>query len=851
MGKYLLLIAFLFLSITGYEQSHGLQFSSHEVVPEQRTSLDITSKEPLCLTDDTEISFDFNFTPNHHTYFGYIIRLITNKNQNIDIVYNQKRLNFNFVIGEDFSFVFKIDSAHLYNEWNHCNIRFDKKKQMVFFYLNNQVICKQAFSFADDICCKVYFGTNDYGGFKTVDIPPMRLKDVKILQGKDQQRFYPLADLSGNQTQDIIGKSTATVKNPHWITPKHQNWEQVRSFETAATASIAFDKNNEVLYIVSRDSLYQLSLKNGYFSGTKLSKSRRNLPPGNQSVFDPAGKQLYNFYIDEKKVSAYLPGSESWTENFNMTALTEYWQANKFISTVDTALYIIGGYGQLQYKNIVYKYHFKNKKWEQITPKGDFFMPRYLAALGTNAATDTAYIIGGYGSNSGDQTISPKYNYDLMAYSVKDSSFKKIYHLNVPNQQFCFANSLILAPGTNDFYSLIYPIDRFNSSLQLIKGSLLSPTYELVGNSIPYAFHDIESFADLFYCPGSQKLVAVTLFSSKNKITSVKVFTLDFPPNSLNTNKEVTNKKSSSLPNLILVSVVIIAVALFLIIRKRKAGSVATKQEPVIATDVDLSKVMPTVVETATPIAETNEDVSVQYSVLLFGQFEVIDKNGVDITRQFTPLVKELFLLIVIYTFKDGKGISSEKLYEMLWGDKSVKDARNNFSVNMVKLKVILDKIGEYQIAKQSGRWKFEILNNSIKIDYQDFIEFKTQKSITDKTYISHLYDIISRGAFLPDTDYDWLDELKSGITSFVVDAVLKYLFVANIQTEAEWIIKLSNSIFHFDQLNEEALGYKCRSLVSLGRHGMAKDAYLKFIKEYKENYGQEFEKSFSTIIGH
>ena len=133
MGKYLLLIAFLFLSITGYEQSHGLQFSSHEVVPEQRTSLDITSKEPLCLTDDTEISFDFNFTPNHHTYFGYIIRLITNKNQNIDIVYNQKRLNFNFVIGEDFSFVFKIDSAHLYNEWNHCNIRFDKKKQMVFF----------------------------------------------------------------------------------------------------------------------------------------------------------------------------------------------------------------------------------------------------------------------------------------------------------------------------------------------------------------------------------------------------------------------------------------------------------------------------------------------------------------------------------------------------------------------------------------------------------------------------------------------------------------------------------------------------------------------------------------------
>jgi hypothetical protein len=31
----------------------------------------------------------------------------------------------------------------------------------------------------------------------------------------------------------------------------------------------------------------------------------------------------------------------------------------------------------------------------------------------------------------------------------------------------------------------------------------------------------------------------------------------------------------------------------------------------------------------------------------------------------------------------------------------------------------------------------------------------------------------------------------------------------------------------------------------------MARDAYLKFTKEYKENYGLEFERSFSAIIGH
>jgi hypothetical protein len=35
-----------------------------------------------------------------------------------------------------------------------------------------------------------------------------------------------------------------------------------------------------------------------------------------------------------------------------------------------------------------------------------------------------------------------------------------------------------------------------------------------------------------------------------------------------------------------------------------------------------------------------------------------------------------------------------------------------------------------------------------------------------------------------------------------------------------------------------------------LGRHGLAKDAYQKFTKEYKENYGQDFEKSFGDVTG-
>ncbi len=253
MGIYYVLLGWLLLfSGIANCQSHGLQFSSYEVVPEKRTALNVTSSEPLCLSDNTQIAFDLNFTPNFETYFGYIVRIITTNKQNIDIVYNQRLRNFNFVIGELFSSVFKVDSSKLFGDWSCCNIRFDKKSQQVFFYLNGIFICKAKFNFTNATCCNIFFGINDFEGFKTIDVPPMRIKDVAIKEGKNQRYFFPLSESSGNMAEDIVEKKLATVKNPVWIKPKHQNWQKAFSFKTTATASVAFDKKREILYVVSK-----------------------------------------------------------------------------------------------------------------------------------------------------------------------------------------------------------------------------------------------------------------------------------------------------------------------------------------------------------------------------------------------------------------------------------------------------------------------------------------------------------------------------------------------------------------------------------------------------------------------
>ncbi|ULT26745.1 hypothetical protein KUH03_07900 [Sphingobacterium sp. E70] len=52
-----------------------------------------------------------------------------------------------------------------------------------------------------------------------------------------------------------------------------------------------------------------------------------------------------------------------------------------------------------------------------------------------------------------------------------------------------------------------------------------------MGNPIPFDFHDIRSFADLYYAPKSKSFVAITLFyDDKTDLTKASIYTLMGPP---------------------------------------------------------------------------------------------------------------------------------------------------------------------------------------------------------------------------------------------------------------------------------------------------------------------------------
>jgi two-component SAPR family response regulator len=839
--------AVLLIQINGFCQSYGLTFGSHETVLEKRTSLDISPDDSICFSKNFELGFDINYLPNHHTYFGYILRIISNGNNNIDLIYHQKSHTFRVTSGESFSDInFTIDSPRLYQDWNRIVLKFNLENQTLAFEVNSKKAgtCNIPLNFR---CFKFLWGANDYQKYKTRDIPPMQIKDIRIYENNSLKHYWPLNELSGTTSMDSVTKQTAKIKNPIWIRPKYQKWELASTFTLGGYAGVAFDPKTDKIYISGSDSLavFEINTEKGLVEW--IPGKHENLRVGHQTIFDSSSGRLVDFFIDQKKVVPYNFSNNRWESDFEDGKITEFWHANKFISYPDSSLYVIGGYGQLRYKSMVQRYSFLTKKWDTLKTSGDTSPPRYLSALGRDPGGKYVYIVGGYGSQTGDQMLDPHNFYDMFRYNIPEKSFKKLYTLKPVQNQFTFANSLVIDPKTNNYYGLIYPNDSSSSNLQLIKGSLNDSSFQLLGNAIPFMFHDIESFVDLYYSPISNKLVTVVLNYSRSdeteKKTTVKIYSVNFVPEPMEIVRGDDGTEGHR--TILWISIglgLLVLLGLYAIRRKKRFGIV-----PAGALQ-SISGMEPHTINGLSVFQNSGEK-EIHSSIFLFGQFQVFDKDGHDISGLFTPLLKELFLVVCINTIRQGRGITSEMLNERLWHDKSEKDAKNNRSVNIAKLKTILEKVGNCTINKEAGSWQFQVMDDHIYIDFRNFYSIIQHHQHPSKEDVRHLIDIIKRGSFLYLTEYDWLDNIKSEISNAVIDFCVRYIKEHGISHEPDFIIEITNCIFHFDHLNEEALAYQCKSLINLKRLTLANNIYLKYAKEYKDIYGAEFTKSFNETI--
>lgn len=854
-------ILFLFIVLISNQQaagqSYGLGFAGNEAVYDKRTGLDLSPGKTFCFKGNFELNFDLTFFTSQENYFGYICRIIANDRDNIDLLFDSRLGNnhrhFRVVTGEQYSHIsFFVDSTHLFGAWNKIRLRFDVNNQTLTLFMGDYSF-REKIRLPENGCYKILFGANDYKDFKTTDVPPMKIRDVQLSEGKKTVYHWPLDESDGLTAAEIIQHRDAAIVNPIWMKKLHTDWQPLQTFSIGGPASIAFDPQTERLYVMGVDTMLTYSVALKKLSAGTYSTGPHSLLNGNQSLYDTLHHNILNTSVDDHTLAPLNLPAAAWdTSEIKTVPETNYLSFNKYYSPADTSVYLFGGYGHFQYKNSVQRYHIPAHTWEELPSGGTVFTPRYLSALG--GTMNGAYIMGGYGSMSGQQLLNPRNFYDFIYFDAAKHTFKKLYELKVTDEDFVFANSLVINEATQTYYALIFPKHKYNSTLQLIKGSLKEPVFTRVGNEIPYLFQDIRSFADLYYCPASKRLLAVTLLYNGTR-TDVNIYSLYTPPLAI----EATSPVSSGTGRRALIAGIITALLLTGGLIWRKTGKRIKRQEKdknIPAERVKSPAIAPAEQPLPVILPEeiTGEPVTVathKNTVLLFGDLQIYDEEGQDITKSFTPLLKELFLILLLYTLRWERGISPEKLNELLWFGKSSESARNNRAVNIAKLKAILEKVQGCTVTKETGYWKLNTDKTLVHIDYQDYLDIVERKKERekDKDQIMRLAAIIRRGSFLSNVEYEWLDKFKSEISNGIIDACLDYAASVDVSTEAEFLVQLTDYVFYFDPVNEEAMTIKCRAFAHLGKHSLARNTYDSFCREYNTLYGEAFAKEFNSIL--
>lgn len=838
--KNTLLLIFTLFVWTGYSQESledGLFFLSREVIKDKRTSLNLTPEKPIRLEKGFVMEFESNFRQKDG-YYGNIFKIVGDKEFNIDLISNFE-LGLN---SKDANFLLIVNNAILYtyqwkdipkggvNKWMKFKLEIDHSNSTISLSINGEKRSRKVKKLSDLKNYEIVFGKSNLKNFVTTDVCPMSIKHIQISEDKKLIKNWILGKhLKNNKVYDEIDNDLAETNNPIWLLDQHLYWNKTIKLHFNNLLGTTQDQKTGRVFFIDQKAVYVYSLKNQVMD--TLNYSNSPFPcQGNTFIYNENTNEIWSYSFDKNLISRFNFTNASWSSNETECIEPNFWHHNKMISPKDGSLITFGGYGHYKYKNSFKTINPKNEIWQSFD-KNNTIDPRYLSASGI-LNKDKFLVFGGYGSKSGNQAINSHGFYDL--YTVDFDGFKTRQlwkKTSLDQAPFVPIGSMVIDSKSDHFYALIYDNNNFNTTLKLARFGINEFEMTLFPDTIPYKFLDIKSNGSLFLDSNSSKMYALTLNEG-----NVNLFSLSYPP--LLAADVFQNEPFSFRSNiyLVLISLLIIPLGLFLIIRKARKGNKTKKvKETFIESKIEI--------QTEQPIHNKIRT----SAIYLFGGFEVFDKEGKDITAQFTPTLKQLFLLILLSRAKNEKGITSHKVIENLWYDKSENSARNNKNVNTSKLKLLLEKIGDVEISNENTYWTIQFGEN-VFCDYLYVNKFlsRVKADSNDEKKIVEFLNIISAGEICPDVQNEWIEPYKVDIGNRIIDG-LDYL--SKNQKNLSVLELIANTILKYDPLNEEAIIIKCKSLYSMGKKGLAKQSYDDFCKEYLNLLDAKFNVSFKDII--
>ncbi|MDP4239698.1 MAG: hypothetical protein Q8904_09565 [Bacteroidota bacterium] len=838
------LFALLSTSLDMYGQndqySTGLFFSSHEEILDKRTSLCLTPDRSFVFNKSFSIEFDAKFRKGDG-YYGLICRLIGDKSTNIDLISNlgSEKANFWLVVKDVIPLSYKLAEIPkgAFNSWIKIRMDIDMQNSKISVSFNGNKKEKTVKGISGLHDFEITFGACKNLKFLNADVSPMTIKDIVILNHNNKIfREWKLSKHSINEVYDEVATAKATVSNGRWLADKHIKWEKLKSLKVSHLIGIAKDEQEGVIYLIGQKYLLSYSVPTDKIDTIYYANGCPYNNYYNYFIFNSSSQQIWSYDFASSLINKFDFKNRSWEQSNFSYKEPDYAHHNKVISPVNGNLITFGGYGHYKYKSQFNIYDLSTNNWRQIDASNGI-PPRYLSASGLDG-NGHWLIFGGYGSKSGRQEVSPEFYYDLYSVDLKNYHVKKLCTYEVPAVPFVPCEGLVKKPNSNFFYTLFYNPDNFTSSLRLARFSTNDSKYTLYPDSIPYNFSDKESWCTFFLHEKSSTILAATAHKS-----DVEIYSLAYPPL---LKSEVIQPAVSGRRWIVglMVLVIFTGIICFLLIifnRKKIQKKLHSLDIPFVASEGDKN-----MASFEIPKRKSKS------SIYFLGGFQVFDREGNDITASFTPTLKQLFAIILLNTVKNGRGIYTNKLDEILWFDKSDNSARNNRNVSISKLRGLLEKVGNMvDIDQESSYWRVKM--DGIYSDYMELTsmseKFKHSDSGLTEAEILRFVQVAYQGELLPDFKIDWLDEFKADFSNLVLDTLSEFTTQPDVKKNHYLLNHIAECILKFDTTNEEAIVLKCTTLYKLGKKGLAKTAYDSFVREYYILLGTNYPVSFKDII--
>ncbi|MDR1938659.1 MAG: hypothetical protein LBQ73_09230, partial [Tannerellaceae bacterium] len=836
-SPYILLIAFLYLYtpyLSGQNDSlTGLYFSSYEVVQEKRTSLDLSPGASFRLSGRFSLAFDIQFRRDDG-FYGYIFRAIGDERTNIDFVSNLASDTSNFwLVYKDqtlLSYNWEDIPSIAYNQWVSVRFDFDLDHSRLLFSMNGK---EQEVSVPGLSLLKTFhlvFGACRLNAFHSTDVCPMSVKDVRLYKDDRLFRQWALGEHNRDKVYDKIAGAEASVDNPVWLIDKYIKWRKLKDIHIDRLLGITADTAVSRLFFVNDKAVYSLLLHTLEMDSIPYAQGRPyQNAQGKDIVYNPYTDELWSYDLGSPHISRFNFKTSAWSHAPATMAESAFAHNNKMISPVDSSLVSILGYGYYTYKSMVNHYNAATAQWEQ-TDRSEQIPPRYLSSMGRLNEYE-ALVFGGYGSKSGRQELAPGSYYDLYVFDLRTFSFSHLWTLPGQASPFVPSETLVINPSEDCFYTLVYNNGYYDSYLQLARYGLQSPSVELVGDSIPFKFRDTETWVYLYLNEQKSDLIALV-----NHNDELALYAIAYPPLTMEDVWQ-TPPRSLALGWYVALAAGLLLLLACFILRKKKLW---LGLPPLRRGTKESIHIM------LLPPAKRRE----QSAIYLFGEFQVFDKEGRDMTPSFSPTLKHLFLFLLLHSTNSHKGLTSAKLDETLWHDKIGDSARNNRNVNLSKLRTLLDEIGGMEISNKNALWKIE-LSGDMYCDYFDILEIlaSPEMQTLGATDIYRLLGLLSSGEFLYTLHAEWAEAPKSVFIESIAKFLDMFLQLPSTRHNTNLRYHIAEYLLSVDSLNEVALTIKCSILNQLGKQSLAKITYDAFTKEYEKLLGTPYPITFKEIV--